>query len=57
MFAGELKIVGEMANVNYSQYAQGYVESTTRVRNAITRTLKNLSTTMERMNTAKVVSF
>ncbi|VDO11795.1 unnamed protein product [Brugia timori] len=55
MFAGELKIVGEMANVNYSQYAQGYVESTARVRNAITRTLKNLNATMERMNAAKIV--
>ncbi|CAG9532257.1 unnamed protein product [Cercopithifilaria johnstoni] len=55
MFAGELKIVGEMANVNYSQYAQGYVESTARVRNAITRTLKNLNATMERMNATKIV--
>ncbi|MCP9262765.1 Iator family member (Mdt-29) [Dirofilaria immitis] len=55
MFAGELKIVGEMANVNYSQYAQGYVESTSRVRNAITCTLKNLNATMERMNAAKIV--
>ncbi|OZC12322.1 hypothetical protein X798_00844 [Onchocerca flexuosa] len=55
MFAGELKIVGEMANVNYSQYAQGYVESTARVRNAITRTLKNLNAAMERMNAAKIV--
>ncbi|VDK87883.1 unnamed protein product [Litomosoides sigmodontis] len=54
MFAGELKIVGEMANVNYSQYAQGYVESTVRVRNAITRTLKNLNATMEKMNAAKI---
>ncbi|VDN07176.1 unnamed protein product [Thelazia callipaeda] len=50
MFAGELKIVGEMANVNYSQYAQGYVESTARVRNAISRTLKNLSMKIEQMN-------
>uniref|UniRef100_A0A915Q4E4 Mediator of RNA polymerase II transcription subunit 29 n=1 Tax=Setaria digitata TaxID=48799 RepID=A0A915Q4E4_9BILA len=57
MFAGELKIVGEMANVNYSQYAQGYVESTARVRNAITRTLKNLNATMERMNASKIVSY
>lgn len=57
MFASELKAVGEMANVNYSQYAQGYVESTTRVRNAISRTLRNLNATMERMNAARIVSF
>lgn len=56
MFTGELKAVGEMATANYSQHAQGYIESTGRVRNAIDRTLHNLSSQLEKVRAAQANS-
>lgn len=45
-----------MANANYSQYAQGHVESTTRVRNAIKSVLANIRESVEKINVMQRVN-
>lgn len=53
MLSGQVFAPNELSTVNYSNYAQGYIEPAMRIRNAIRSTLENNNAILQKLRTAR----